>query len=221
MAEWDGKQIGTPYFSDWQTRIWEHSCGWTGTGDDTDSEYFDALFEVRCPKCGGKLTTITYPYKSSIIEAAEQGNAEAIKMLPQVAAQDDTEAKLAYCRAGITELPDLNGSHLTFTFAANESSDWMNPAFLLLFHEGKELYREPSGYEWWTSIPEVCTLILKRYGTENVNWMDPAELGEALLGDDFSARNTIRKFLTENSIMPPTGQWSADGLQGLSGPRGH
>ena len=78
---------------------------------------------------------------------------------------------------------------------------------MLICHNGKEIYRERSGFEWWDSILELSTLLMARYPAR-ITWIDPTADASELLGDDIRAAGKIKKFLAENRINPPSGRWA-------------
>lgn len=53
----------TQYYDDWREKRYKCSrCGWIGTGHKlAQGESFDALFELNCPVCAKRVTTVSYP----------------------------------------------------------------------------------------------------------------------------------------------------------------
>ena len=207
LAAWHAEWGLAGYYSTWRTDTFTCDCGWTGVGRALAVEPFRDLFEIHCPRCDSRFATISYPDQVETAEAAAQGNVEAIHELPKFSAYEQTQMELALSRQQIPALPDFEGDELTFTFAI-EGGQSLNPDSLLLLHDGVEIYRERSSFEWWGSIPELCTLLLERF-PGRIAWIDPTGDARALLGDDMSASGKIRTVLAENHISPPTGEWVA------------
>ncbi len=199
------------YFEDWDTRTWTcANCNWQGPGSDCTCEHFAELFELRCPKCNGKFTLIrTVVSMEEARASAAVGNEEAaahVILLQNAAAFQE---QLAESRNGRGKLPALPRGKHTFAFTTGgDDEDWMSPAWLVLLADGVEIYREGSGYEGWEAIIEISEQVLKRY-PRRVLWIDPAEVGSTLLGDDLSASGEIQDFLKNHGITPPTGNWAA------------
>jgi hypothetical protein len=167
--------------------------------------------ELNCPECDSRLALVPFPTEDQLRAAAEAGNAQAVEDL---AARDaDGPRREAWSRDWqasrdrLPSLPDLAGEALTFSLHA-EGRDWMNPDWLLILHEGQEIYREPSGFEHWAAVIELAEAIQDRYG-DRVLWFDPGEAAVGLLGDDLSAAKKISSFLTRTGLTPPSGRWKA------------
>jgi hypothetical protein len=196
------------YFSDWKARTWTcPRCAWVGTGAQAGTELFTELFEVNCPTCDGRLATIPLPTHDSIRRAASDGNVEAISMLDNVYQAEQFTAERAASRRRLKRLKSIDGDHLEFTLESVDSGDWMNPSHIMLVCNGKQVYKEPSGYEHWEAVIEIGRALLARYGSR-VAWYDPGTVGTALLGDNLLASGTIQEFLDAHNIAPPSGPWA-------------
>ena len=194
------------YYSTWRTDRFECDCGWSGPGSALALELFEALMEVHCPRCDAKFGLMPFPNREQTQSAADEGNVEAASELQRFSAYDEVQRELAESRQRISELPDLTGDVLTFTFGV-EGGEALNPAYLTIKHEGVEIYRERSGFEWWSSLLELSTLLMERY-PGRISWIDPTNDADQLLGDDLSASKTIRAFLADHGVSPPTGDWA-------------
>jgi len=195
------------YYSSWRTDTFECECGWSGTGIQLATEMFRDLFEIHCRECDHKFGLICYPGQAETAEAAARGVTEAIEALPQFDAYKQTQRELAESREQIKALPDFEGDELTFTFAV-EGGVSLSPDYLLICHDGEEIYRERSGFEWWSCLTELCECLMQRY-PGRIAWIDPTDDANELLGDDIRADAKIRDFLAENRISPPSGRYSA------------
>jgi hypothetical protein len=70
-----------PYFSDWRTRRYTCTCGWSGSGDELASELYSELVEYSCATCEHIFLVIPVPTKSEVETAAAAGNDEARRMI--------------------------------------------------------------------------------------------------------------------------------------------
>ena len=197
------------YFSDWQERTWTcRQCSWSGSGGEASSELFAELFELNCPKCGGRLALVLLPTHDAIRSAAAEGHLEAIGMMDQVAKADDFQADQQRSRLKLKQLRAVNGEKLEFSLATIETHDWMSPSHVLLLCNGTEIYRERSGFEHWEAVLEIGQAVMDQFG-DHVAWFDPAEAGVSLLGDNIHAPAEIQDFLNRAGITPPTGPWAS------------
>ena len=196
------------HFSDWQTETWVcQRCQWSGSTSEASMEPFDELFEINCPKCEGRLAVIAYATEAEVREQAKAGNPEAIEMMPWAEAVERKRTTKEECRRLLTTLPDFDGATLSFTFEGDGGHDPMSPEWLVLKHQGTEVYREPSGFEAWRAIVDISSELRRRYGSR-LAWVDPGEVGYALQGDDISANLSIERHLAAARLCPPTGSWS-------------
>lgn len=166
-------------------------CGWVGRGSETSiDEVYDALYEQACPSCGERILVISHPTFSEVRKAAERGVPEAVADLPFVELAETMAAEQSAARDGLTadSLPDLDGSILDFALELTESR-----AFVLL-HGGRELYREPAGWEDLGLVERLVPLLEERYG-ERFRWLDPRRAELYLLGDKLGHASTLSRLL--------------------------
>jgi len=208
MTERDHSRPG--YFSGWQTWDWVcPTCDWKGNGTDLAHEDFNELFELHCPSCNHKLGLITYPTREETQIAANAGNSEGLTHLTLLDVIANNRSLLEDSKKGRKNLPKLIGDNLEFTFDTDDGSTSLNPSWLTLTCGDTVIHRERSGFEHWEAIIEISKLVLKTY-RRRVAWIDPSDAGLCLLGDDFSAKGKITRFLKANNVAPPTGPWAAD-----------
>jgi hypothetical protein len=194
------------WYSDWSERTWQcHTCRWQGPGQDLAIQWFSGLGELYCPGCGEKFGRVEFPSEKETRAAAKAGNAEAIAHLKVEQAAEKFRKSLKQARTA--PLPDLEGERLEFTFHTNGGRDSLTPFSLAVTCNGQEIYSEPTGYEGWYAILQISDMLLDRYAGR-IAWIDPAEAGIALLGDDISAPGHIATYLREHKVTPPTGHWA-------------
>jgi hypothetical protein len=156
------------YFSDWRARTVSCACGWTGPHGELDSELFDELQQLSCPKCDAHLLLVSYPTGEDIQRAAEEGHEEAVRMLPQVLAREATQAEAekrlsrwkreAVQRA--SDLPELQGDELAFHWDTARIDD--DTYFVIKVGE-QLVCREPA-YIDRERFGQVKALLKERYG---------------------------------------------------------
>lgn len=196
------------YFDDWRKETWAcRSCAWTGPEKEASVEILSELMELNCPQCNGRLAVISFPTAQQISKAAEEGNTEALSMLPQVTAAEEFTKSQRTSRRRLSRLPKIKGDHLEFTLDLEASSDWMNPEWLFLKCNGEEIYREPSGFEHWEAVIKIGQAIHTQFASR-IAFFDPGQAGVALLGDNMSASGHIQDFLNSTRMAPPTGPWA-------------
>src|SRR5215204_647628 len=116
------------------------SCGWSGQRGAT--EFFNELFDVRCPECDQILLIVPYPTSEETRAAAAAGNARAQADLPAV---DKRDARLERAEASELrdpdQLPELEGDRLIieWDFEERDGEHWT-----VLRHEDRPSSRSPS-----------------------------------------------------------------------------
>ena len=198
------------YFSDWRDRQWACSqCEWIGRGSEATQELFAELLQVDCPRCDARLTLIPLPTNETILRAAAANHPEALAMMDSVGRWQAFQVDQGRSRRKLKDLGTIVGTNLEFSLTTLHKGDAMNPSHVLLWCNGKEIYREPSGYEHWEAVIEIGSAIVDQFG-ERVAWFDPGAAGAALLGDDLGASGRIQDFLNGAGIAPPSGPWAAN-----------
>ena len=82
MAEDTDGAPHVDYFSDWRTRPWSCSCGWTGANTDGVVRCSDDSVDFECPGCRCPLARVDRtPSREEVEQAAGLGNAEAAALL--------------------------------------------------------------------------------------------------------------------------------------------
>lgn len=184
-----------------------NECGWSGCGRDASTEYFTELVAVRCPTCDGKFFLVVNPTRDETERAAAAGHGEAITHLRLLDDMDEAHARIIELRKGRDHLPAVEGSALEFTFTPEGGSDDLNPNWLVLTCNGAEIYREPTAFEGWRAIVEIGQNVLEQY-PGRVAWIDPGRAGDCLGGDEIYYGTHIRRFLDDNDVAPPIGNWA-------------
>lgn len=113
------------YYSGWRDA--EHqcqACGWTGTGEQADMEFFNALVQVDCPNCFARLFLVLFPTEEEARQAAAQGNAEAMRDLKVFEARNSFLAQReSTLLTDAGSLPELDGDPLDF-FITTVGESW-------------------------------------------------------------------------------------------------
>ena len=201
--------MGLRYFSDWKTKTFDcPQCRSSYTGEAASVNLFEALFELLCPDCGQRLETVGLPTVAEIRDAANGGNPEAAEMLEDLDSSDTGyDQQMEKAVRSWNKVPDFPGDALTFSLETEWKTDSLNPEWLILMHNGREVYREPSGFEHWEAVIEIGGKLLRKC-PGRIAWFDPGQAGVQLLGDSFRAEERIGNFLDDNGLRPPSGLWS-------------
>lgn len=197
------------YYSRWrEMAVRRPHCAWSGAADDAAQELFAELIDVSFPDCDTGLFLVDLPSLEDTETAAAQGDAEALRELDRVREMERDRARFRRERKKRDELPDLDGDALTFTFHTEGGHDWMNPHWLVLTCNGREIHRESSGFEWWEPIIEISQKVIARY-PGRIAWIDPSTAMDRLGGDDIGYAAKIRAFLDAHDVALPSGNWAA------------
>lgn len=179
------------WFSRWREARVTCRCGWSGPLTDDHSEIFDALLELRCPACDAILALVSFPTEDEIEAEMEAGHPEAEALWPEVLEVRRRRAERARTRlSDPADLPDLEGDALSFRFDAETLYD---TGWYIVRCDGREVWRERSGWEDWERFNEVKRLLQARYGARFVG-MDPTRAAElTLYGDRLSAPRLLER----------------------------
>ena len=156
------------------------ACGWHGTtGPD---EYFDELFDVRCPSCERMLLIVSFPTAAETRAAAAAGNEEAIAALPAVAKRERFLADAAASELqSVDQLPELGGDELVITW--DFVQDDAGAHWTVLRHGDTVLWRERAYWEGFERFRDVAVLLQERYGAR-LRGLTPTRAASMwLLGD--------------------------------------
>ncbi len=175
------------YYGTWKEDTYVcDKCSWEGTGEQcTQGEMFKDLFEINCPSCQERLDVVLYPtIEESCANWDKVSDQDKIIVLAHEQLTKDFETK---CLNSPEELPDVDGDHLVFVW------DFIWDDYLAIIRFGeKVIWREPAFYEGYTRFREVAIILKEKYG-ERLKDLAPAQRSyNALLGDSFSADETIQ-----------------------------
>jgi hypothetical protein len=150
-------------------------CGWVGRGADlVQGEVFDALFEADCPRCGGRVTTVTFPTL-----AESRANWDTLSRADKLTVEL-VEAHLdGFERRKLSrpdQLPDLHGEDI-------ESRDGGDR--IIRFGD-LVVWREPAFYEGYERFVEVAGILAQKYGSR-LQDLVPSRASELYLYGDRSA----------------------------------
>jgi hypothetical protein len=159
-------------------------CGWFGTAAEASTEYFDALFDVSCPKCDKMLLIVSYATIEETKAAAAARNARALEESEYVARVEDFRARFEReALREIGQLPEVDGDQLRFVwdFSSDEERDERRTIISL---DGRVIWDEPALWEGDSRFREVKALLKERYGPRFAS-LTPTRKSETwLLGDN-------------------------------------
>ncbi len=182
------------YFSEWRARPYTCECGWSGPSKELDTEFFDELAQYSCPKCDRHLVVVGYPTGDDVREAAERGNEEAKRMLPQVIACEAREAleeerRERWQREAVrkaSDLPELEGDAMAFTWDLGEVDGL---SYVLISLGSTVVCREPAS-TGASRFPEVKAIFKERYGAR-FRRLDITEAAKDYLLDEDSSSSSV------------------------------
>jgi len=164
------------------------ACDWRGRARD-HQDYFDALLDVRCPKCDRMILIVSYPTIAETRAAAAAGNERAQAELPNVNTRERfLERAKELELKGPDQLPPLTDQSLqiVWDFEEREGENWT-----VLRHGDREIWREIAYYEGYERFKEVFEILLARYGSRLVE-VRPTRASEIYLyGDKLSAPDGV------------------------------
>lgn len=173
------------WFDNWKHCELSCSCGWTGRIDPGRTETFRELVDFRCPNCDAILAIISFPTEADIEAAATRGHSEAREMMKTVLAV--RRRREEFDRVKLREpdqLPDIDGSSLDFIWDLVSS-------FYVISYAGREVWREPAGWEDWHRYLEVEELFRRKYGPRLCSMKTTSAAHGNLCGDDIAAVSKI------------------------------
>ena len=168
------------------------ACRWIGSVSGL-REFYDNLFDVRCPECDDMICIVPYPTVDQTRAAAEAGNQRAAESLPEMEAQERASAERRHLAEatvlrGPTQLPQLDGDSLLidWDFEVRDGEQWT-----VLRHGVAELWREVTFWEGVDRFAEVVKILRARYGSRLIE-VRPSPASELwLLGDDLGASRRV------------------------------
>jgi len=175
------------YYDNWREE--EFACGnceWRGPGKDlVHGETFADFFEVDCPKCGGRISTVTFP---TVDESRRNWDkvSPADKLVVEI-----TEARLEdFDRRMLRspdQLPDLTGDDLILAWDFDDDDT-------VLKYGDVVLWREPAFYEGYKRFEEVAEVLASKFGSRLQDLVPTPGSELFLYGDRIGAPYRIEKF---------------------------
>ena len=172
------------YDEDWKSaELTCPICGWKGTFEQGDAEYYDELLDCSCPKCSfltAPILAIVSYYSKKAPDSEKQIQNEAQKL------KNEWEASTL---KSIEQLPDLPEPNLKFAW------DWIrddsNRSYTIIRNGDKEIWREPACYEGYERFREIAHILKQKYGDHIVDLVPSSASETYLLGDDLTASKQI------------------------------
>jgi hypothetical protein len=167
------------YYDGWQekTYVCRH-CGWAGPGKALErGDRFAALFELDCPRCHGRLLTVSYP---TLAESRANWDkvAEADKRAVEIIEARSAEFERRALRRP-DQLPDIEGPPFFLIWDQSEE------AFgdLRILRGSRIIHSEPGFYDYYERYIEIAQIVRQKYG-ERVLDLEPTERSKlSLYGD--------------------------------------
>ena len=163
-------------------------CGWEGLGEQTE-DGFDSgsdWFSIACPQCDNILDVITYPTIKEILEyGSEEEKAHASKQ------QQFIDRVMKSRLKSTDQLPDIEADRITISLH-EEKAKTGDDSYIVLYWNGKELWREIRTYEYYDRYLELGAMLKEKYGERLVDF--EAEHTTYLGGDCSFAFDEVREF---------------------------
>lgn len=160
-------------------------CGWAGPVKDGDTELFEELLQVSCPRCDKHLLLASYPTQDETEQMASRGNRKALENLPSLRRRQEFQKRVEEASLRSPEqLPDLADETLEFVWdqEPGEPDD-----FTVVRLENRTIWKEPTFWEGWERFNEVKAMLKEKYGTR-FHSLKPTSASETYLyADDLSA----------------------------------
>jgi len=181
------------YYDDWKSATLEcPRCGWKGTFEEGDVEYYDALFDCSCPRCDTRppmLAIVSYPTTEETEENWDKlSDSEKQRFLERKQWRAEYEA------AKLTspdQLPDISGATVSLFWDFERGA--MDHRLTIIRHGDTEIWRELCGFECYKRYAEVVEILKEKYGERLVD-VEPTSASETYLyGDRLSALDFVRK----------------------------
>ena len=164
-------------------------CGWDGPVGGGNTELFEDLLQVSCPRCEKHLLLASFPTEEETEQMANRGNRKALRDLPSLRRRQGFRKRFeeASLRSP-DQLPELEGEPLDFAWD-QEPGDPDDSTVVRL--GDRTVWREPVLWEGWERFNEVKAMMKERYGTR-FRSLTPTPRSEMYLyGDDLSAPDKV------------------------------
>jgi hypothetical protein len=170
-------------------------CSWFGRTSQASRELFRELMTLHCPQCDRRLMTVVFPTIDETRAAAEAGNLEALKALPdlEAAANRAQRAEQLHLRSP-DQLPDLpvHEMRLDWDLEEVEEEKWT-----VVRWGPVVVWRELAYWEGYERFIEIVRLLRRRYG-RLLREVRPTSRSELYLyGDSLTAPSRVQKINDE------------------------
>jgi hypothetical protein len=154
------------YYDDWRAQAFVcPNCNWAGKSEELDKDYFQDLFDAKCPKCKTILAIVSNPTAAETRAAAAAGNPEAIRELARIDTAESRSARFEKEKlTGPEQLPDLEGDKLEFVLDTEEHSGSENETYNLLRCGERTVWRELAFWEGYERFAEWEAILKQKYG---------------------------------------------------------
>jgi hypothetical protein len=187
------------YYDNWRNELYEcKNCGWKGLGEKLiQGEVFRELFEVDCPSCRERVSTVMHPTLAESRENWDKVSSEDKAMIEFAESRQADFAQRALRTPA--QLPDLTGNDLVIVWDI-ENYDGGDT----IIRCGDEvLWCEPAFYEGYERFVEVADILFQRYGKRIKDFIPSSQSEMCLYGDRIGAPGVIescRRKLTRNRL---------------------
>jgi hypothetical protein len=178
------------YYDNWREAEYLcENCKWHGRGKDlAHGETFADLYEVDCPKCSGRIGTITYP----TLDESRQ-NWDKVSPADRLVVQLVEARQEDFDRRGLRlpdQLPDLVGDDLilAWDFDDRDARD------TVVRYGDFVVWREPAIYEGYKRFEEVAAILVGKYGSRLRDLVPTGSSEDFLYGDRIGSPSRIEKF---------------------------
>ena len=167
------------YYDDWENEDFRcKNCGWNGIGSQLkQGDMFEALHELDCPQCGGRISTLVYP-----IITESRANWDKVSfvdklIIEQIEIRNDVNKSTKLTSPD--QLPDLAGDDLILIWDISSR----NGGETIIRYGEFELWREIAFYEGYERFIEVAGILSKKYGDRLQDLVPTRKSGMFLFGD--------------------------------------
>jgi hypothetical protein len=178
------------YYDDWRERKYAcANCDWRGRGEDlVRGETFADLFEVDCPKCAGRITTISFP---TLDESRKNWDkvSPADRLVVQLTEARNEDFDRRMLRTP-DQLPDLTGDGLILVWDFDDRKPMDN---VVKFGD-LEIWREPAIYEGASRFEEVAEILVSKFGARLHDLVPTPDSADFLYGDRIGSPYRIERF---------------------------
>ncbi|MDH5198848.1 MAG: hypothetical protein OEY20_16525 [Gemmatimonadota bacterium] len=191
------------YYDDWKTATLEcTNCGWKGTWEEGEVEYYDGLMDCSCANCGGMLAIVAYP---TIAESeANWSRLTPLQQLEVEVRKQFIERWEAAHLESPDQLPDLEGPDLALVWDFVEEKP---DSLTVLKHGETEIWREPALYEGFRRFAEIVSILKQKYGSRLADVVPTPASEYYLYGDKIAAPHYVEEILKSlhegRGLTPP------------------